>query len=75
MCGGSHATCEQSPPALPLMTGHRTLTCAPVRSLLCMAPSRYLSGRAVRPYLNRSGVSQRVNGKPFLAPGVASVPA
>jgi tRNA G46 methylase TrmB len=27
------------------------------------------------PYLDRSGVSQRVNGEPFLAPGVASVPA
>ncbi|QMU72084.1 3-hydroxyacyl-CoA dehydrogenase NAD-binding domain-containing protein [Streptacidiphilus sp. P02-A3a] len=29
----------------------------------------------ITPYLDRSGVSQRVNGKPFLAPGVASVPA
>ncbi|MFF7155111.1 3-hydroxyacyl-CoA dehydrogenase NAD-binding domain-containing protein [Streptomyces sp. NPDC008139] len=29
----------------------------------------------VTPYLDREGVSQRVNGKPFLAPGVASVPA
>ncbi|MCM2387079.1 3-hydroxyacyl-CoA dehydrogenase NAD-binding domain-containing protein [Streptomyces albipurpureus] len=28
----------------------------------------------VTPYLDREGVSQRVNGKPFLAPGVASVP-
>ncbi|MDH6127478.1 hypothetical protein P3T39_004453 [Kitasatospora sp. GP82] len=27
------------------------------------------------PYLDRGGVSQQVNGKPFLAPGVASVPA
>jgi 3-hydroxyacyl-CoA dehydrogenase/enoyl-CoA hydratase/carnithine racemase len=27
------------------------------------------------PYLDREGVSQRVNGKPFLQPGVASVPA
>jgi 3-hydroxyacyl-CoA dehydrogenase/enoyl-CoA hydratase/carnithine racemase len=27
------------------------------------------------PYLDREGVSERVNGKPFLAPGVASVPA
>ncbi|SFE88503.1 3-hydroxyacyl-CoA dehydrogenase [Actinacidiphila alni] len=29
----------------------------------------------ITPYLDREGVSQRVNGKPFLAPGVASVPA
>lgn len=29
----------------------------------------------VTPYLDREGVSQRVNGKPFLAPGLASVPA
>ncbi|MFC1420849.1 3-hydroxyacyl-CoA dehydrogenase NAD-binding domain-containing protein [Streptacidiphilus cavernicola] len=29
----------------------------------------------ITPYLDRSGVSARVNGKPFLAPGVASVPA
>ncbi|RSM36529.1 3-hydroxyacyl-CoA dehydrogenase [Amycolatopsis balhimycina DSM 5908] len=29
----------------------------------------------ITPYLDRSGVSERVNGKPFLAPGVASVPA
>ncbi|MFF2652182.1 3-hydroxyacyl-CoA dehydrogenase NAD-binding domain-containing protein [Streptomyces sp. NPDC058045] len=29
----------------------------------------------VTPYLDRSGVSERVNGKPFLEPGVASVPA
>ncbi|WP_433893298.1 3-hydroxyacyl-CoA dehydrogenase NAD-binding domain-containing protein [Streptomyces sp. CA-111067] len=29
----------------------------------------------VTPYLDREGVSDRVNGKPFLAPGVASVPA
>ncbi|WP_327267894.1 3-hydroxyacyl-CoA dehydrogenase NAD-binding domain-containing protein [Streptomyces sp. NBC_01218] len=29
----------------------------------------------VTPYLDRAGVSERVNGKPFLAPGVASVPA
>jgi 3-hydroxyacyl-CoA dehydrogenase/enoyl-CoA hydratase/carnithine racemase len=28
----------------------------------------------ITPYLDRSGVSERVNGKPFLAPGVASVP-
>jgi 3-hydroxyacyl-CoA dehydrogenase/enoyl-CoA hydratase/carnithine racemase len=28
----------------------------------------------VTPYLDREGVSERVNGKPFLAPGVASVP-
>jgi len=28
----------------------------------------------ITPYLDREGVSQRVNGKPFLAPGVASVP-
>ncbi|MEV7868756.1 3-hydroxyacyl-CoA dehydrogenase NAD-binding domain-containing protein [Streptomyces sp. NPDC088124] len=28
----------------------------------------------VTPYLDRAGVSERVNGKPFLAPGVASVP-
>ncbi|WP_330173103.1 3-hydroxyacyl-CoA dehydrogenase NAD-binding domain-containing protein [Streptomyces sp. NBC_01498] len=29
----------------------------------------------ITPYLDREGVSRRVNGKPFLAPGVASVPA
>ncbi|MFE2727255.1 3-hydroxyacyl-CoA dehydrogenase NAD-binding domain-containing protein [Kitasatospora sp. NPDC059327] len=29
----------------------------------------------ITPYLDREGVSERVNGKPFLAPGVASVPA
>jgi 3-hydroxyacyl-CoA dehydrogenase len=29
----------------------------------------------ITPYLDRSGISERVNGKPFLAPGVASVPA
>ncbi|WP_199431708.1 3-hydroxyacyl-CoA dehydrogenase NAD-binding domain-containing protein [Qaidamihabitans albus] len=29
----------------------------------------------ITPYLDRSGVSEKVNGKPFLAPGVASVPA
>ncbi|UOZ02411.1 3-hydroxyacyl-CoA dehydrogenase NAD-binding domain-containing protein [Amycolatopsis sp. WQ 127309] len=29
----------------------------------------------ITPYLDRSGVSERMNGKPFLAPGVASVPA
>ncbi|GAA2245983.1 3-hydroxyacyl-CoA dehydrogenase NAD-binding domain-containing protein [Streptomyces amakusaensis] len=29
----------------------------------------------VTPYLDREGVSERVNGKRFLAPGVASVPA
>jgi 3-hydroxyacyl-CoA dehydrogenase/enoyl-CoA hydratase/carnithine racemase len=28
----------------------------------------------ITPYLDRSGVSERVNGKPFLAQGVASVP-
>jgi 3-hydroxyacyl-CoA dehydrogenase/enoyl-CoA hydratase/carnithine racemase len=28
----------------------------------------------ITPYLDRSGVSERVNGKPFLARGVASVP-
>ncbi|MFC1414891.1 3-hydroxyacyl-CoA dehydrogenase NAD-binding domain-containing protein [Streptacidiphilus sp. N1-12] len=28
----------------------------------------------ITPYLDRSGVSLRVNGKPFLAPGIASVP-
>jgi 3-hydroxyacyl-CoA dehydrogenase/enoyl-CoA hydratase/carnithine racemase len=28
----------------------------------------------ITPYLDRSGVSEKVNGKPFLAPGVASVP-
>ncbi|MEU1194196.1 hypothetical protein [Streptomyces sp. NPDC005859] len=27
------------------------------------------------PHLDRGGVSQRVNGKPLLAPGVAGVPA
>ncbi|MFE2626111.1 3-hydroxyacyl-CoA dehydrogenase, partial [Streptomyces caelestis] len=29
----------------------------------------------ITPYLDREGVSQRVNGKPFLERGVASVPA
>ncbi|WP_307796098.1 3-hydroxyacyl-CoA dehydrogenase NAD-binding domain-containing protein [Amycolatopsis sp. 195334CR] len=29
----------------------------------------------ITPYLDRSGVSEKVNGKPFLAPGVASVPS
>ncbi|MCI3224520.1 3-hydroxyacyl-CoA dehydrogenase NAD-binding domain-containing protein [Streptomyces sp. NP-1717] len=29
----------------------------------------------ITPYLDREGVSERVNGKPFLEPGVASVPA
>ncbi|GAB2632092.1 3-hydroxyacyl-CoA dehydrogenase NAD-binding domain-containing protein [Streptomyces capparidis] len=29
----------------------------------------------ITPYLDRTGVSERVNGKTFLAPGVASVPA
>lgn len=29
----------------------------------------------ITPYLDREGVSERVNGKPFLAQGVASVPA
>ncbi|MBK1788762.1 3-hydroxyacyl-CoA dehydrogenase NAD-binding domain-containing protein [Prauserella cavernicola] len=29
----------------------------------------------ITPYLDRAGVSEAVNGKPFLAPGVASVPA
>ncbi len=29
----------------------------------------------ITPYLDRSGVSGRINGKAFLAPGVASVPA
>ncbi len=29
----------------------------------------------ITPYLDREGVSERVNGKPFLARGVASVPA
>ncbi|MFI5754817.1 3-hydroxyacyl-CoA dehydrogenase NAD-binding domain-containing protein [Streptomyces sp. NPDC051569] len=29
----------------------------------------------ITPYLDREGVSERVNGKPFLTPGVASVPA
>ncbi|MEU3183719.1 3-hydroxyacyl-CoA dehydrogenase NAD-binding domain-containing protein [Streptomyces sp. NPDC006923] len=28
----------------------------------------------ITPYLDREGVSERVNGRPFLAPGVASVP-
>ncbi|WP_405641308.1 3-hydroxyacyl-CoA dehydrogenase NAD-binding domain-containing protein [Streptomyces uncialis] len=28
----------------------------------------------ITPYLDRAGVSERVNGKPFLAPGLASVP-
>ncbi|MEU0514682.1 3-hydroxyacyl-CoA dehydrogenase NAD-binding domain-containing protein [Amycolatopsis sp. NPDC006125] len=29
----------------------------------------------ITPYLDRTGVSQKVTGKPFLAPGAASVPA
>ncbi|HEY5837100.1 3-hydroxyacyl-CoA dehydrogenase NAD-binding domain-containing protein [Streptomyces sp.] len=29
----------------------------------------------ITPYLDREGISERVNGKKFLAPGVASVPA
>ena len=29
----------------------------------------------ITPYLDREGISERVNGKPFLAQGVASVPA
>ncbi|GHF51477.1 3-hydroxyacyl-CoA dehydrogenase [Kitasatospora xanthocidica] len=29
----------------------------------------------ITPYLDREGISERVNGKPFLAPGLASVPA
>ncbi|GLZ38782.1 3-hydroxyacyl-CoA dehydrogenase [Actinokineospora sp. NBRC 105648] len=29
----------------------------------------------ITPYLDREGISERVNGKPFLAPGVASVPS
>ncbi|GAB3577157.1 3-hydroxyacyl-CoA dehydrogenase NAD-binding domain-containing protein [Amycolatopsis endophytica] len=29
----------------------------------------------ITPYLDRTGVSRKVTGKPFLAPGVASVPA
>ncbi|GLF97780.1 3-hydroxyacyl-CoA dehydrogenase NAD-binding domain-containing protein [Streptomyces yaizuensis] len=29
----------------------------------------------ITPYLDREGVSERVNGKPFLTPGTASVPA
>ncbi|MFE6779686.1 3-hydroxyacyl-CoA dehydrogenase NAD-binding domain-containing protein [Streptomyces sp. NPDC057702] len=29
----------------------------------------------ITPYLDRAGVSERVTGKPFLAPGLASVPA
>jgi 3-hydroxyacyl-CoA dehydrogenase/enoyl-CoA hydratase/carnithine racemase len=29
----------------------------------------------ITPYLDRAGVSERVNGKRFLAPGIASVPA
>ncbi len=29
----------------------------------------------ITPYLDREGVSERVNGKPFLEPGVAGVPA
>ncbi|KAA9153351.1 3-hydroxyacyl-CoA dehydrogenase [Amycolatopsis acidicola] len=29
----------------------------------------------ITPYLDREGISAKVNGKPFLAPGVASVPA
>ncbi|HKS44093.1 MAG TPA: 3-hydroxyacyl-CoA dehydrogenase NAD-binding domain-containing protein [Amycolatopsis sp.] len=29
----------------------------------------------ITPYLDRTGVSEKVNGKPFLAPGIASVPA
>lgn len=28
----------------------------------------------ITPYLDRAGISERVNGKPFLAPGLASVP-
>nr|WP_175482725.1 3-hydroxyacyl-CoA dehydrogenase NAD-binding domain-containing protein [Actinokineospora iranica] len=28
----------------------------------------------ITPYLDRAGISEKVNGKPFLAPGVASVP-
>jgi len=28
----------------------------------------------ITPYLDREGISEKVNGKPFLAPGVASVP-
>ena len=28
----------------------------------------------ITPYLDRSGISERVNGKPFLVPGLASVP-
>lgn len=28
----------------------------------------------ITPYLDRTGVSEQVNGKPFLAPGIASVP-
>ncbi|WP_340683237.1 3-hydroxyacyl-CoA dehydrogenase NAD-binding domain-containing protein [Amycolatopsis coloradensis] len=28
----------------------------------------------ITPYLDRAGVSEKVNGKPFLAPGLASVP-
>jgi hypothetical protein len=29
----------------------------------------------ITPYLDRTGVSERVNGAPFLARGIASVPA
>lgn len=29
----------------------------------------------ITPYLDRAGVSERVRGKKFLAPGIASVPA
>ncbi|GAA5164445.1 3-hydroxyacyl-CoA dehydrogenase NAD-binding domain-containing protein [Amycolatopsis dongchuanensis] len=29
----------------------------------------------ITPYLDRTGISTKVNGKPFLAPGLASVPA
>jgi 3-hydroxyacyl-CoA dehydrogenase len=29
----------------------------------------------ITPYLDRSGVAEKITGKPFLAPGVASVPA
>ena len=28
----------------------------------------------ITPYLDRTGVSEQVNGKPFLAPALASVP-
>lgn len=44
---------------------------------LCLITGAYwpfhLGG--ITPYLDRAGVAERVNGKPFLAPGVASVPA